>query len=218
MKGLFCFLTGAAIGAIGTFLYFQKFVVPEIKADILKNEEEKQQAVVNKIINAGINPFDVLKNGEKKEEELVISDYATRTEKTQKVLVDYTNYSRDPETATITVKEEPKEEADKENYGTPYLIDPDSFDEFSPSYTAHAFVIFSDGVVIDDETEEILDEDPELVFGKTAMDELDKGDIDIVYIRNDEKKQDYSLERRDYPFDGPSGNYIPVLDPDDWRE
>lgn len=208
MKGLFCFLTGAAIGAIGTFLYFQKFVVPEIKADILKDEEEKAQA------NIDVPVVRV----DDKEEELVISDYTTRTEKTQKVLVDYTNYSRDPETATITVKEEPKEEADKENYGTPYLIDPDSFDEFSPSYTAHAFVIFSDGVVIDDETEEILDEDPELVFGKTAMDELDKGDIDIVYIRNDEKKQDYSLERRDYPFDGPSGNYIPVLDPDDWRE
>lgn len=208
MKGLFCFLTGAAIGAIGTFLYFQKFVVPEIKADILKEEEEKAQA------NIDVPVVHV----DDKEEELVISDYTTRTEKTQKVLVDYTNYSRDPETATITVKEEPKEEADKENYGTPYLIDPDSFDEFSPSYTAHAFVIFSDGVVIDDETEEILDEDPELVFGKTAMDELDKGDIDIVYIRNDEKKQDYSLERRDYPFDGPSGNYIPVLNPDDWRE
>ena len=208
MKGLFCFLTGAAIGAIGTFLYFQKFVVPEIKADILKDEEEKAQAKIDVPV---VHVDD-------KEEELVISDYTTRTEKTQKVLVDYTNYSRDPEAATITVKEEPKEEADKENYGTPYLIDPDSFDEFSPSYTAHAFVIFSDGVVIDDETEEILDEDPELVFGKTAMDELDKGDIDIVYIRNDEKKQDYSLERRDYPFDGPSGNYIPVLDPDDWRE
>lgn len=208
MKGLFCFLTGAAIGAIGTFLYFQKFVVPEIKADILKDEEEKAQA------NIDVPVIHV----DDKEEELVISDYTTRTEKTQKVLVDYTNYSRDPETATITVKEEPKEEADKENYGTPYLIDPDSFDEFSPSYTAHAFVMFSDGIVIDDETEEILDEDPELVFGKTAMDELDKDDIDIVYIRNDEKKQDYSLERRDYPFDGPSGNYIPVLDPDDWRE
>lgn len=209
MKGLFCFLTGAAIGAIGTFLYFQKFVVPEIKADILKEEEEKAQANIDVPVA----------HVDDKEEELVISDYATRTEKTQKVLVDYTNYSRDPEAATITVKEEPKEEeADKENYGTPYLIDPDSFDEFSPSYTAHAFVMFSDGIVIDDETEEILDEDPELVFGKTAMDELDKGDIDIVYIRNDEKKQDYSLERRDYPFDGPSGNYIPVLDPDDWRE
>ena len=208
MKGLFCFLTGAAIGAIGTFLYFQKFVVPEIKADILKDEEEKAQVNIDvPVVHA-----------DDKEEEPVISDYTTRTEKTQKVLVDYTNYSRDPEAATITVKEEPKEEADKENYGTPYLIDPDSFDEFSPSYTAHAFVIFSDGVVIDDETEEILDEDPELVFGKTAMDELDKGDIDIVYIRNDEKKQDYSLERRDYPFDGPSGNYIPVLNPDDWRE
>ena len=81
-------------------------------------------------------------------------------------------------------------------------------------YTSNSFIMYSDGVVLDDETEEILDEEPVKVFGKTALDELNKGDTSLIYIRDDTKKKDYALERRDYPFDGPEG-----LSPgdDDWR-
>lgn len=215
MKGLICFLTGAAVGAVGTFFYIQKYVIPQIKDDILQENAEKEPEKEQGDIKRFAAPTE-----DDSVPDPVVSDYASRTSAQAKVLVDYSNYSRDPSTTitTATVNETPKEEIKDATAdgGTPYLIDANSFDEFS-SYNAHAFVLYSDGVVIDDDTEEILDEDPELVFGKTAMDVINSGKEDIIYIRNDEKKQDYSLERRDYPFDGPSDVYR-VADPDDWRD
>lgn len=214
MKSALYFLAGIAVGALGTFLYVQKYVIPEIKDNIRKEENELTQAE---------EQTQVSYTNESVEEDPVVSDYASRTH-TQTVkgeFKDYSNYSRDPE-HTFMSETSSTEASLKENTGsnsdagTPYLIDAGSFDEYS-GYTAHTFVIFSDGVVIDDESEEILDEDPELVFGKTAMDVLTSGKEDIIYIRNDEKRQDYSLERRDYPFDGPEQTFL-INDPNDWGD
>lgn len=218
MKGLICFLTGAAVGAVGTFFYIQKYVIPQIKDDILKKEEERQQTIGQVVMDAFF-PSNGSTEG-KDDENLVVTDHAARVTQsnTKNTFTDYSRYSGTVAQPSEEQKDasRPPEEEKKENIGTPYLIDANSFDEFS-SYNAHAFVLYSDGVVIDDDTEEILDEDPELVFGKTAMDVINSGKEDIIYIRNDEKKQDYSLERRDYPFDGPSDVYR-VADPDDWRD
>lgn len=213
MKGLLYFLTGAAVGAIGTFFYIQKYVIPQVKDDILREKAEEEQAESPKA------PIIVPKdNSDEGEEKPMVSDHANRIAYNAKPVVDYSNYSnysKDPSTITVTTSEASKDDTEDPPYegGTPYLIDADSFDELT--YTSHRFVLYSDGVVIDDDTEEILDEDPELVFGKTAMDAIKEEDI--IFVRNDEKRQDYSLERRDYPFDGPTEGFS-VADPDDWRD
>lgn len=212
MRGLLYFLTGAAVGAIGTFFYIQKYVIPQVKDDISREIAEKEQAEPHKA------PIVVPKDdhdGDEDEEKLVVSDHVNRIAYNAKPAVDYSSYSKDPSTITVTTSEALKDDTEDPSYegGTPYLIDANSFDELT--YTSHRFVLYSDGVVIDDDTEEILDEDPELVFGKTAMDAIKEEDI--IFVRNDEKKQDYSLERRDYPFDGPTEGFS-VADPDDWRD
>ena len=99
----------------------------------------------------------------------------------------------------------------------PYIIDEESFDEFS-GYRAITFEVYSDGVILDDETEEELDADPELVFGKTAMDELERSPEGVVCVRDDTKKCDYRLERKDYPANGPI-NTLPLEPPEiDWGD
>ena len=213
MKGLICFIFGAAVGSIGTLIYVKKKVIPEIEDGLKKQQEEIDQG---KEVMSNLT-YEVTTDDDS--EELVISDYTIRSAKVKEEKVDYTNYSKD--TVTTPAPETPKTdilvEVDTEKDSTePYLIDSSSFDEYA-DYTAHNFVMYSDGIVVDDETEEILDADPILVFGQTAIDTLKNGEESAVYIRDDSKKQDYYLERYDYPFDGPV-QIFNTGDPDDWRE
>ena len=207
MKGLVCFIAGATFGALGTLIYVKKRVIPEIKDDLRKELEEEQQAYEESSadISEGYKPK-VVESGT-----VIIDSSDTKIAGTYNThSVEYTNYSKDPVTTVETKIEEPKEE---KNVEEPYLITAAEFEMYA-DYTSNSFVMYSDGVVLDDETEEILDEEPVKVFGKTALDELNKGDTNLIYIRDDTKKKDYALERRDYPFDGPEG-----LSPgdDDWR-
>lgn len=217
MKGLLIFLAGAAAGAIGTLIYVRKKLVPEIKDEMYRLAEEELQ------MNSPEPTYDASEYvSEDKEPQPVIKTVKLPTQ-TYVTATDYTNYSKTAVVANKFVEvQEQKAEVEPEPNATqsggtdPYLIDAGSYDEYS-DYNAHTFVMYSDGVVIDDESEEILDADPELVFGKTAIEILKSGKEDIVYVRDDSKKQDYSIERNDFPFDGPTDVYK-TFDPNDWGD
>lgn len=229
MKGLVCFIAGTTLGALGTLIYVKKRVIPEIKDDLRKELEEEQQAYET------TTTADISKEYEPKvvDTGTVIIDtpnpsyagaYNTH-------MVDYSTYSKgsDPAvnstvtTQTIHINSSVAETAqdiqnnaevkEEKNVEEPYLITAAEFEMYA-DYTSNSFVMYSDGIVLDEESEEILDEEPVNVFGKTALEELKKADVDLIYIRDDTRKKDYALERRDYPFDGPEG-----MNPgdDDWR-
>ena len=203
MKGAMIFICGFLTGSLATLFYVKKRVIPALKEEL---EKEYERDAAGDILEASAAADSYT------DEEQILTDTGAPTSgkvsvKTapngvQTVKVDYTMYSKDervdvpdPGKVPQVVVEQPAEEL-------PYVIDANSYDEYS-DYTAHCFVIYSDGVVIDDDTEEILDADPMEVFGETAMIQLNNADDNMVYVRDDTKKTDYCLERRDYPFDGP---------------
>lgn len=203
MKGAMIFICGFLTGSLATLFYVKKRVIPALKEEL---EKEHERDTAGDILEASAAADSYT------DEEQILTDTGVPTSgkvsvKTapngvQTLKVDYTVYSKGEEgdisaqskAAQVTV-EQPAQEL-------PYVIDANSYDEYS-DYTAHCFVIYADGVVIDDDTEEILDADPMEVFGETAMIQLNNADDNMVYVRDDTKKTDYCLERRDYPFDGP---------------
>lgn len=211
MKNILIFLSGAVFGTVGSLIYVKKYLIPTLKEDLEREAEERAQAihVVDDYISE--EEGEPEKDETSREGQPVITERKNYRTGVEAVSVDYSKYSRESEEPPAAVPETTETGGHE-----PYLIDANSFDEFS-DYRAHSFTMYADGIVIDDETEEVLDADPELVFGKTALEELKHAADRIIYIRDDSKKQDYSLERSDYPFDGPTEPYHSG-DPDDWRD
>ncbi|MBE6724917.1 MAG: hypothetical protein E7576_06945 [Ruminococcaceae bacterium] len=212
MKNVLIFLSGAVFGVIGSMLYVKKYLIPALREDLEQEAEEKAQA------GPGVCYIPETEDEPEKEEtypgDPVVTEKKNPSTRVAAVNVDYSKYSRETEEISSVPAAEPETTVTENT--EPYLIDAGSFDEYS-NYRAHNFTMYADGIIIDDETEEILDADPELVFGKTALEELKTSADRVVYIRDDSKKQDYSLERSDYPFNGPAEPYRSA-DPDDWRD
>ena len=201
MKNLLIFLGGVAVGAIGSMLYVQKFLLPELRKEVEKEQSEEIPV-----------PTEYRYDISDEEEEVPEPPHGSVKEmvnaaKQEKQYLDYTKFSGPELPVTLTTEEKKPEKTidiseNTDEHMEPYLIDEESFDEFS-GYRAITFEIYSDGVILDDETEEELDADPELTFGKTAMDALEKSPEGVICVRDDSKKCDYRLERKDYPANGP---------------
>ena len=208
MKNLLIFLGGVAVGVLSTAIYVKKKLVPDLVEEIERKNGEAASDYAEYWTDG-----DEAETDDYKEDGVL--EAPVKVKKTGKpVATDYTQFSKESEKKDDGKKVvEPNSSAPEETHvgGTdPYLIDASEFDMFS-DYQAHQFVMYADGVVIDDETDEELDADPELVFGATALEALKKEEV--VFVRDDSKKQDYCIERRDIPFDGPD-----YPDPeDDWR-
>lgn len=208
MKNLLIFLGGVAVGIVSTAIFVKKKLVPDLVEEIERKNGEAASDYAEYWAED-----DTVETAEYKEESIL--EAPVKVKKTGKpVATDYTSFSKETEKKDTGKKVvEPNSSVPEEtpSGGTePYLIDASEFDMFS-NYQAHQFVMYADGVVVDDETDEELDADPELVFGVTAMEALKKDNI--VFVRDDSKRQDYCVERRDIPFDGPD-----YPDPeDDWR-
>lgn len=208
MKNLLIFLGGVAVGIVSTAIYVKKKLVPDLVEEIERKNGEAASDYAEYWAEG-----DEAETDDYKEDSVL--EAPVKVKKTGKpVATDYTQFSKESEKKDDGKKVvEPNNSAPEETPGggtDPYVIDASEFDMFS-DYQAHQFVMYADGVVIDDETDEELDADPKLVFGVTAMDALKKEEV--VFVRDDSKKQDYCIERRDIPFDGPD-----YPDPeDDWR-
>ena len=214
MKGLLIFLSGVGVGVVGSVIYMKKSLIPDLIDQIREDMWKEQQALKSD------KPADYDYEAEDEETEevgkIILTDKAKK-KKVNTVNTDYGKFSGGTASMPQPKEEPKKEEMTQTEIGglDPYLIDEQSYDGYS-SYKAHAFEVYLDGVVVDMETEEILDADPDLIFGKTAMTELMSSAEGVVYVRDDTKKCDYRLERRDCSFDGPDEVYRSG-DPDDWR-
>ena len=203
MKGAMIFICGFLTGSLATLFYVKKRVIPALKEEL---EKKHERDAAGDILEASVAADSYT------EEEQILTDTGvpasgevvvkTAPNGVQTVKVDYTVYSKGEEGDISTQSKAAQVTVEQPAQELPYVIDANSYDEYS-DYTAHCFVIYSDGVVIDDDTEEILDAVPMEVFGETAMIQLNNAEDNTVYVRDDTKKTDYCLERRDYPFDGP---------------
>lgn len=199
MKEPMIFLCGVVVGVVGSMIYIKKKLVPALTEEIkIKLAEEDAEPVDISDVEGLHDYID-----DDEDNEYVLTDPAVRV-KRKPVKEQNTDYSKYAKAFEKKIAEEPTDENAKELTeigGTdPYVIGENEFDERS-SYQAHAYEIYSDGIVFDVESREILDADPEVVFGKTAMEALSEHPDGVVYIRDDSKKRDYRLERTDYPFD-----------------
>lgn len=222
MKNLLIFLGGVAVGAVGSMLYVQKFLLPELRKEVEKEQSEEIPVPTEYRYDISEDAKEeVVSELSKVTTEAMKEAVKENRENRDKQYLDYTKFSGPEMTVTLTTEEKKPEKAmdiseNTDEHTEPYIIDEDSFDEYS-GYRAITFEIYSDGVILDDETEEELDADPVLTFGKTAMDALEKSPDGVICVRDDSKKCDYRLERKDYPADGP----IDVLPPGqeiDWGD
>ncbi len=213
MKNLLIFLGGVAVGAVGSILYVQKFLLPELRKEVEKEQSEEIPIPTD-------YHYDI--SDESNEEDSIHSrddmKEIVNEIRQEKQYLDYTKFSpSEPLKVTFKAEEKTEENNDiSESYSGPYVIDEESFDEYS-GYRAITFEVYSDGVILDDETEEELDADPELTFGKTAWEMLEKSPTGVVCVRDDARKCDYRLERKDYPADGPD-DVLPPGPEIDWGE
>ena len=218
MKGLLIFVGGFATGVVATLLYVKKKVLPDMREEVEKQCKEEVDDDIFGSFTAGYSGSDDVLDIVNEPKMRPITGAKEKSGKP----TDYTKCFKDEKqnvdaVSKTEVKKEKKETEKKPGHDIlgvgPYLIDADEFDNYS-DYRARTFLLYSDGVVLEDEVEEILDADPELVFGKQALEELQKPENGgMVYVRNDETKSDYCLELRSYPFDG----LEPPSPSDDWR-
>ena len=209
MSKFLAFLCGVTVGAVGMMIYVKKKVIPVLQEEIEKKVTEDEQV--------SLDEADDILSSNKYSDEIVINNqtpFKAAAEKkevgsVEAARIDYSHFAASQGLSEEIRLPPPVLVGDRESdeYTTeiggmdPYVIDANSYDEHS-GYTAHAFEVYSDGVILDAEREEILDADPELVFGSTAMDMIKNGDDPIIYVRDDAHRSDYCLERIDYPFDG----------------
>lgn len=206
MNKFVAFLCGLAVGVGGSAFFVKKWLIPDLKEEI-ENElyRDKEDALAtSEDIRASYN--DVSDSNEQEFISNSVNKPDVKVEtynNVQAVKVDYSRYSKSYSEDTKQEMDEEARDAETTEIGgtEPYVIDANSYDEYS-SYKSHSFELYSDGIVIDSETEEILDADPEQVFGTTAMDILRGGEEPTVFVRDDSKKSDYCIERIDFPFDG----------------
>lgn len=208
MKNVLIFLAGLATGAVGTLIYMRKCVVPAIRDEVARENSEREWADYDYSEYQGLSDEEIeaLNKPDEEDKKLEPIDPKTTIFKVGKPK-DYTVYSKEE---TLSEKKEAeviitKPASDKKKVELveddggwdPYVIDASEF-EVDPRYTSRSFYYHTDGVVLDEDTGDRLNEDPKLVFGDTAMRELEENGI--VYIRDDAKLQEYVVEMVNAPY------------------
>lgn len=170
------FIMGAAAGVAVTWNYaknkYEQIAQEEIDSvkEVFSRREDGPKATIeNDAMDFKTNKPD-------------IAEYAARLQKEG-----YVNYS-DAKDA----EEEGKETMDK-----PYVIPPESFDDFE-DYDAVSLTYYADGILAD-ENDEII-EDVESVVGFESLSHFGEFEDDSVYVRNDARKCDYEIltDQRNY--------------------
>lgn len=178
MKQLIAFVAGAALGSLVTWKLikdkYEKIAQEEIDSvkEVFSNKKGKE-----KPDNEEDNQVD----------EKDVEEYENVIES-----AGYTKYS---DISNIKTKVEPKtehEEVSKVDPEKPYIIRPDEFGEID-DYELISLTYYSDGVLADDDDEEIEDEEVDEVVGADFADHFGEYEDDRILVRNDRLKCDYEI-------------------------
>jgi hypothetical protein len=188
-KGFLIFCLGAATGSIITTFVLRRKM------------EEKLQEEVKSI-------YEVLSrnkkgNTPKKTEDVEVKEgnYGKIIEvyKTKNIPVEHETCSiDDPDSCIHPMDSEEEEEIevfDAPPYGRtpPYLIDDDQFSDDCEYHDKITLSYYSDGVLIDEEEEAIVDVDQTIGFDN--LKKFDDPEIDVIYVRNCNISIDYEILR-----------------------
>lgn len=164
-KDLFIFAIGAAIGSVVTW----KFVKDKYER-IAQEEIESVKEVFSSREEALKKTEEVKKEEELKEASDKLNNLGYKTS--------YSEFSESKR----------KEDAQVDK---PYVISPDEFGELY-DYDQISLRYYSDGVLVDDADDEIVDNIEEIV-GFDSLNHFGEYEDDSVFVRNDRLKVDYEI-------------------------
>jgi hypothetical protein len=214
MKNVIIFLSGVAVGVLTTALWTTKKLVPEIKAEAARKAQEEAREIPD--YSQYLEDEEETEEGDEadKEDDIPPAPPAdakkTIQENREVSSVDYSRYADEPVKAEKKPEEKPGEKKQKKprkqepetevDDGGLYVIDPSEFD-IRGGYRTKSYSMYTNGIIVDDDTGTVVDINPTMVFGETAMKELEKEDV--VYVRDEANKREYRVEMFDFEYDGP---------------
>lgn len=163
IKELLIFVTGAAIGSVVTWkLVAAKYKqIADEEIESVKEHYDNKLSVLNDIFKNDVSEADLDEEDEEFNEE---------DKEEYKKIADV--YSSESEKSV------------------PYVITPDEFGEFE-DYDQINLTYYSDGIIIDDLTERIV-EDVEELIGPN-LDRIGEYEDDVLHVRNEELEVDYEI-------------------------
>lgn len=207
-KDAVIFLVGLGLGAIGAYVLlnenFEKKIDEEIEA-YKQYQEDKHVTVVNNVVKEDPQMTEIY------EEALTQDKYQDYTKKYKKPeeLVKERYYGDD---IIESYEEGPSEDDVEEDYieprldakgeyPLPYLITPEQFENDVPYFDKITISYYYGDDTLADEQEEIIP-DIESVIGEDALYAfgMNKGDPDIIHVRNERLASDFEICRTDLSY------------------
>ena len=191
-KGLY-FVLGFACGAAGTYFY-------------LKNKyEQYAQEEIDSVKETYRSKADDKSEFEKMPgEEIEVNDPKPDLKDLKKDMKDYARKSIKEYTDYSTKVEKPEDPVYQPFTEDPQIISEEDFGEVD-GYEKMTLMYYSDGVLAEDISDEIVDNAEEKV-GTNYIDVLVKDGKDVVYVRNDIEKTDYEICKNLLSYKEVTGN------------
>lgn len=194
-KSLIIFGVGVAVGALGTWKFFDKKCEEQISAmeNVLKNSNKDNE-------NESKNTDSIFSEDEKEKEEKPGIDSETASIDMDRIknfqesvnIIGNNRYdSPIPNEIEMAEKEHPTE--DTYEYKEPYLIGLEEWEENPSQYDKIEVSLYDDGALVVDETDELLDVDCIGMKNFKLYTDTDPA-ATIMYVRNEQLMTDYEVD------------------------
>lgn len=194
-KSLIIFGVGVAVGALGTWKFFDKKCEEQISAmeNVLKNSNKSNE-------NKSENTDSIFSEDEKEKEDKPRIDSETASIDMDRIknfqesvnIIGNNRYdSTMPNEVEMAEKEHPTE--DTYEYKEPYLIGLEEWEENPSQYDKVEVSLYDDGALVVDETDELLDVDCIGMKNFKLYTDTDPA-ATIMYVRNEQLMTDYEVD------------------------
>lgn len=194
-KSLIIFGVGVAVGALGTWKFFDKKCEEQISAmeNVLKNSNKDNE-------NESKNTDSIFSENEKEKEDKPGIDSETASidmdriknfQESVKIIGNNSYDSPIPNEIEMAEKEHPTE--DTYEYKEPYLIGLEEWEENPSQYDKIEVSLYDDGALVVDETDELLDVDCIGMKNFKLYTDTDPA-ATIMYVRNEQLMTDYEVD------------------------
>lgn len=194
-KSLIIFGVGVAVGALGTWKFFDKKCEEQISAmeNVLKNSNKEKD-------NESENTDSIFSEDDKEKEDKHRIDSETASIDMDRIknfqesvnIISNNRYdSTIPNEVEMAEKEHPTE--DTYEYKEPYLIGLEEWEENPSQYDKIEVSLYDDGALVVDETDELLDVDCIGMKNFKLYTDTDPA-ATIMYVRNEQLMTDYEVD------------------------
>ena len=194
-KSLIIFGVGVAVGALGTWKFFDKKCEEQISAmeNVLKNSNKDNE-------NESKNTDSIFSEHEKEKEykpgidsetASIAMDRIKNFQESVKIIGNNSYDSPIPNEIEMAEKEHPTE--DTYEYKEPYLIGLEEWEENPSQYEKVEVSLYDDGALVVDDTDELLDVDCIGMKNFKLYTDTDPA-ATIMYVRNEQLMTDYEVD------------------------